>query len=127
MIGDLLAGASTLLQAQAESMMADTCVIRRRGPDVLDPVTDLHVPAWSTVYAGCCRVRFQSAETQSRQVEGELLVGQQSTLSLPYAASAAVRVDDVAEISSQGITVRVAGRFVQTYATARRFPVEALT
>lgn len=128
MIGDLIAGAIPMLRAQAESMMTDSCTITRVvGEPTIDPTTNRLVPTTAEVYSGPCRIRFEMNRVQPREVEGQLLVARQSMLFLPYAGTAGIRVDDTVLIASEGTTVRIAGGFSQTYATARRFPVEAVS
>ena len=110
----------------AEMLMTDSCTIRRAEPAVVDPTTNRLLPAVTVVYTGRCRLRSQSTQTQSRESESQLLVASQFILSLPYDAAADLRVDDVAETTT-GVTVRIVGTVAQTYATARRLPVEVLT
>lgn len=120
-------------RALAESRMTDTCRIRAsEGGDRYDEATKTWVtvePVYS--YVGPCLVKFGA--TQPRQVDlvGQVVTEQQIELHLPVATSADVEPDHVAEILTAasdpdlvGCEFRVMGRFHQTFATARRLPVE---
>lgn len=140
-LGADIAAALPGLRAQAESMMQDRCVVERvTAGTVLDEVTGEYTPVTVRVYPvgvaadGPCQ--FKAANTAVRDVEaaGQLLVEQSATLKLPVAGSEVVREGDVVTITASrfdpqlvGVRVRVAGSHHQTFATARRFPVEEMS
>jgi len=124
------------LRAAAESMMRSEGVIRRAtGAVTVDPVTLIETPVYADVYTGKCK--FKSAATQAgrSEIPGAIVVDQSATLSLPIGAAGAgdVRLNDIWECTANpldptlvGRKVRVTGVHSQTYATAHRYPVEAV-
>lgn len=122
------------LRAAAESKMIDTCtIVEVTTSGDPDPATSLPAEARTTVYAGRCE--YRAADTQARSVDsaGRQLVQQGAVLKIPVDApgSAAVRVGHIATITlatndptSAPVVVTVSGTHQQTYATARRLPVE---
>lgn len=115
-------------RVQAEALMESTCVIARNGVVTTDPATGVDSPATSTIYTGVCRLRFPDARANDVAAADQALGVQVPILSIPVEAtgSGLVRVDDVATVSIDGVTVvaRIAGIHTQTHQTARRFPVE---
>lgn len=133
--GDLTA-ALPQLRAAAESMMIDTWTgTRGAGAPVLDTETGEYTSTSATVYTGPGRLRFRSnAAVLGVDAQTQNLVQQQPTLSLPVAGSEGVRIGDtftctaaVNDSAVVGTVVRVTGVHVQTYSTARRFPVELIS
>jgi hypothetical protein len=133
-LGADIAAALPDLRAAAESKMVDTCtIVAITTTGDPDPATSLPAEQRTTIYAGKCE--YRAADTQARSVDsaGRQLVQQGATLKLPVDApgSAAVRVGHVATISlatndptADPVVVTVSGTHQQTYATARRLPVE---
>lgn len=80
MLGDDIAQALPELQAHAESMMRDTCVVERdTGETTLDPDSLEEVPVFETVYEGKCRVQRPGASVGgSEPVVGESEFGVQT-------------------------------------------------
>lgn len=133
-LGADIAAALPDLRAAAESKMVDSCTI----VDVTttgdpDPATSLPAETRTTIYAGKCE--YRAADTQARSVDsgGRQLVQQGAVLKIPVEAlgSAAVRVGHEATIrlstndpDAAPVVVKVTGTHHQTYATARRLPVE---
>jgi len=115
--------------------MTDMCVIRRAdGAPALNEETGEYEPSFVDVYSGPCKVKFITSTVSEQDYQSQLVAEQQVVLSLPVDESAPVLVNDVAEITSSQTNVsgvgkhfRIAGLFDQTYATARRFPVEVVT
>lgn len=113
--------------------MTSTCVITRVTGKTLNTDTDKYVPIKVTVYTGSCRLLFSSNRVSSREAEGQLRAAQEIQLHLPVNASSGIEVGDVAKITADidsslvDREFRVTGLFAQTYATARRVPVESLT
>ncbi|WP_242089248.1 DUF6093 family protein [Curtobacterium sp. DN_7.5] len=122
------------LRAAAESKMVDSCtIVEVTTSGDPDPATSLPAETRTTIYAGKCE--YRAADTQARSVDsgGRQLVQQGATLKIPVDApgSASVRVGHVATISlatndptASPVVVTVSGTHQQTYATARRLPVE---
>jgi hypothetical protein len=122
------------LRAAALSKMVDACTIVRiiESGDP-DPATGLQTTTQTTIYAGVCE--YKAADTQARSVAsgGRQLVQQGAVLKIPVDApgSADVRVGDEATITlnandpdTPALGVVISGTHAQTYATARRLPVE---
>ncbi len=133
-LGADIAAALPDLRAAAESKMVDTCtIVEITTSGDPDPETSLPAKTRTTVYEGRCE--YRAADTQARSVEsaGRQLVQQGAVLKIPVDAlgSAAVRVGHIATITlatndpaSAPVVVTVSGTHQQTYATARRLPVE---
>lgn len=127
MIGDIIASFLPLLQEEADSAMTDQCVITRVTGRTLNETTLEHEDVLDIVYDGPCQLRFTTHRVRDKDAEGQIIGAIQATLKLP-AATSGIKVNDVATISTQGdLKVRVAGGFAQTYRTALRLPVEALS
>lgn len=142
-LGYDIAAALPGLRAQAESMMIDRCVVERETPGtVLNEETGQYEPTRVRVYPpaesldtdGPCR--YKAANTAVRDVEaaGQLLIEQTATLSLPVATSLEVAEGDYVTFTASafdpqmvGLEVRISGEHHQTFATARRFPVEEVS
>ncbi|PYY32358.1 DUF6093 family protein [Curtobacterium sp. MCBD17_030] len=133
-LGADIADALPELRAAAESKMVDTCIIESivTGGDP-DPATGLPTVVRTVVYSGPCE--FKAADTQARSVAsgGRQLVQQGAALKIPIDApgSVLVRAGHEATITLRAhdpnaapIVAAVSGGHNQTYATARRIPVE---
>ncbi|WFR66635.1 DUF6093 family protein [Curtobacterium flaccumfaciens] len=121
------------LRAAAESKMVDTCtIVEITTSGDPDPTTSLPAETRTTIYAGKCE--YRAADTQARSVDsaGRQLVQQGAVLKIPVDAlgSADVRIGHEATIltsndgTAEPVVVTVSGTHQQTYATARRLPVE---
>lgn len=120
-----------------ERQMTSTGVVRRAtGEVVTDPDTLVESPSWAVVYEGRCNITFPKTQPGTAEVPGGVVVRQDAILSLPVDAlgSGDVDVNDVWECTGNpmdaalvGVQARVAGVHRQTYATARRFPVEVVS
>lgn len=131
-LGDEIAAALPELRAQAESLHTSTFTVHRRtGAKTQDPVTLEETDEFAVVLADVMG-KFQTTEAQSREAQTP---GQKVTeTSLAWHTSVStlgVLTDDVVECTASptdpalvGVRVRVAGTFLKSYATARRFPVE---
>lgn len=135
-LGSDLAAALPLLRAAAESRMTDKCQITTAASSpVLNVETGEYETAPGTVvYVGPCELKMGGTAPRPVDAAGQALIEQHDILKLPMAKSTAVKVDQVAEILSSetdpmlvGLKVRILGPFAQTYATARRFPVELIS
>lgn len=135
-LGSDVAAALPGFRAEAESQMVSTCTITSDGVKVWDEETGGYVESGTTVYSGPCKLRFppQGRSLRELDVQGQFLIEQEPLLSLPVAGSELVSPGDVVTITANpfdpamvGLKIRIAGVHTQTFATARRFPVEVVT
>jgi hypothetical protein len=135
-LGSDLAGALPALRAAAESRMVDTCRVRSSDAgDQWNEATKVYErvdPTYS--YAGPCLIKFGA--TMPRQVDavGQVLIEQQIEAHFPLGASVLIAPGHVVEVLTAasdpalvGREFRVVGQFHQTFATARRLPVEEVS
>lgn len=121
-------------RVMAESLMQSTVRIQRKaGEPVRSPATGKMEQAWTLVYEGPCRTRFQSSVPRAADQAGQRFSEQAPTVWVPAHVSD-VRVDDVGEILTNphapgdaGLQFRVQGIHAQTHSTSRRLPVEVLS
>lgn len=118
----------------AEALMADTCEIKR----VTSEVTDLHsgviTPAYSTIYAGKCRVQQKEAQGREETGAGQAyLIMLVMELQLPIAVTG-LQVDDEVTITASVHDPDLVGRvwtirdlMHKTHATARRVSIQERT
>lgn len=118
----------------SEARMQSLCTITRDGDKHLDPVTLEEVDVDVTVYTGRCRVKATSSVVSDKLSAGQALVDQDQVLYVPVDGTEAVHINDVVTITDggpddglNGRTFRVTGLFTQTWATARRLPIESIT
>jgi hypothetical protein len=120
-------------QVAAVRLMVDTCVIRRRGPEVTNPDTGVVTPTWTQIYNGPCKLQesagFGAAGTEPQAGEHKFVL-QGWRLHLPIAETGPTD-GDVAEVTTAGVDpdlvgrrYRLGGDFAKTFATARRIQVE---
>lgn len=114
--------------------MLSTCTVNSAGEPVWDEATGDYVPSGTTVYEGPCKLRFPSTVLRESDVQSQFVVEQEPMLALPVVGSELVSVGDVVTITANpfdaamvGLKLRVAGVHTQTFATARRFPVELVS
>ena len=117
-----------------ESRMTDTVRVTRTAPGPFDPDTGTYPDVEETIYEGPARLKLASSVVRDVAAQGQNRAEQAPRLDFPVATSAAIRPGDVAEIiasvedpESVGVTATISGVFYQTFATARRFPVEVQT
>jgi hypothetical protein len=127
-------GATLAGRAIAESLMVDSCRIVSGSVSTLNEVTLLYEVVESVSYEGRCRLKFDNATVQEIDAAGQLLIGQRATLFLPVSGSAAVSKSHMVTVTScvldaslVGSRFRVEGPHHQSFATARRFPIEEVT
>lgn len=133
-LGADIAAALPVLRAAAESKMVDSCtIVHVEESGDPDPATALPTTTRTTIYAGKCEYRAADTQARSMSSGGRQLVQQGAVLKIPVDApgSADIRVGDEATItlatndpSTRPLVVAVSGTHAQTYATARRLPVE---
>lgn len=134
-LGDEIAAALPELRAQAESLHTSTfTVYRRTGGKVMDPVTLEETDEFAVVLEDVAG-KLQSGQAQPNDAQ---VAGQKFTeTSLAWHTSVdtlGVLTDDVVECTASptdpelvGVRVRVAGPFIKSMATARRFRCEVVS
>lgn len=123
----------------AESLMVDSCTLRRKTGEVLDedpqsPTYLQMIPTWDVVYTGKCRVQITASVTREPDAGGREWSVQSLVLQLPVESSTGVKIDDVATIDAATNDPALAGRelqvvqdFTKTHATSRRLQCEEVT
>lgn len=127
-LGDAIAAALPELQAQAESMMTDTCRVTRLG--AAEWVTGAdgieRPPGPVTVYEGQCKVQTFQPYEQTPEVGGSMEVVQRYNLHLPVSAGP-FQVGDLIERTTPGKPARhwrVGGLHEKTHQTSQRLLVD---
>lgn len=130
---EAIQGELPFLRAQAESLMTDTCIIRRAtGNTTPDPVTGSDVPEYADLFTSKCKVQARSLQALAAEAGGRTATTVRLELHLPLSAAAA-QTYDVAEITAVGALsdVQLLGRkftiaapVAKSFATARRYEVE---
>ena len=116
----------------AESLMVDTCTIRRQTGLTTDPATGNVTPAYETIYAGKCKVQtFTNRGTRNVGGEYEFVI-QRYEVQVPISATG-IQVNDEAVITASmhdsdltGRAYRIVGLMNKSLATARRMGVEEM-
>jgi hypothetical protein len=120
-------------RAAAESLMQDTCTIRRTTGETTDTTTGVVTPTTSVVYTGPCKIQQSTLGAASAPADpGEASVRLVAyTLHLPVATSAGIRDGDVATITTAtydsdllGRTFAIIGTAHKSVATARRLQIQ---
>ena len=129
----IAAGMTLMGRVRAEALMESTCTISRTSA-ILNESTGKMEETTTVVYTGRCRLKLGGSQASQVEAAGQLLIAQDSILSLPVSTSGAVREDDVATITANqldpalvGLKFRVKAGHSQTNATARRLPVELVS
>ncbi len=124
MIGDDIAQALPELQAQAESMMTESCVIKRPDGTTTNGDGEVVTAYESTpVYSGPCRVRSRASSASEEVGGGETLTATRSEVHVPVSAGDVFLPSD-AVFFGDVLTYRVVEGHDATYQTAIRLPVE---
>jgi hypothetical protein len=119
----------------AESLMVDTCVVRRAtGEPTTDPVTFEVTPDVTTVYTGRCKVQSHEAFEQERETVGATAQIARIRVDLPV-GSGPFNPGDVVTITAAAHDPLLAGRHFRltvpgpykSLATAYRVAAEELT
>lgn len=116
----------------AESLMVDTCTIRRQTGTAMDPDTGVISPAYETVYTGKCKVQtFTNRELLKSGGEHQF-IEQRYEVDIPVSV-VGVKVNDQILIESAtydadllGRSYRVVGLMDKSLGTARRLGVEEM-
>jgi hypothetical protein len=121
-------------RAAAESLMVDTCTIRRQIGEQTNRDEGTTTPQWDTVYSGRCRVQQTQLGAASTPADpGEAAVRLLAfELQIPMAAIG-LREGDVATIDTSvhdqdlpGRVLTVVGLAHKTHATSRRLQVQEI-
>lgn len=134
-IYDAISAELPYLRAEAESLMTDTCTVRRdTGDTAQNPGTGTVEPVYTDLFSSPCKVQARSLVALDAEVGGRTATTVRLELHLPV-ASAAVKTGDVAEITAVGAlsdSTLVGREFMITapvaksFATARRYEVEEI-
>lgn len=128
-----LSAALPFLQAEAEAMMVDSCIIDRPGEAVTDPETGAVTPSYTPVYEGKCKVQLNAAQAASPEAGEAVFTVQRSRVDLPIGAGPVATGDRVQMTAVRfnpalaGNTYRITELFEKSWPTAQRIPVEELT
>ena len=130
----IASGALAFGRALAESLMSDTVrVYRVETTSDFDPVTGEPVVVETDVYTGAGRLVLRSSVVRDVDAAMRLIGLQGPTLSVPVAGTEGIRGDDRFEVTASatddalvGVSGVVKGGHPQTFATARRLPVEVV-
>jgi hypothetical protein len=120
------------LQAHAESLMVDHCVITRSTLGALDEGTGRHAQTVTTVYDGCCRVQVRGAVAASSgtvSVPAVVTTADVVEVHIPACASGPLPGDLVTvtrslDAAAAGRTLAVTSVPTKTFATSRRLLCE---
>ncbi|MEA9983651.1 DUF6093 family protein [Subtercola sp. RTI3] len=130
----IASGATLFGRTVAESLMSAQCAVTRETLGPIDESTGLYPKVLTTMYEGPCRFRFVSPIVREADVQGQSLARQEGVLSLPISGTGRILPDDVATITanpldpeSVGVHMVIRGGHVQSFSTARRFPVEIVS
>lgn len=132
-----MVAASQVLRARARlsEQMVDTCVINSLTPsEEIDEDTGDYPIVATLIYSGPCKFTVEAVQVRDVDSQGQDLAVADGILRVPVDApgSALVAKDHVATITlsandSAVITAVIQAGHAQTFATARRFPVEITT
>lgn len=128
-----LSAALPFLQAEAEAMMVDTCIIDRPGEPVTDPDSGAVTPSHSMVYEGRCKVQLNTSQAASPEAGGAVFNAQRSRVDLPVGVGPIETRDRIVITAARfnpalvGNVYRVTELFEKSWPTAQRIPVEELT
>ena len=122
-------------RALAERLMTDTAVVfgePTRGP--LNEDTGHYDTVPNQIYAGACKVKATNTLNEEVDAQAQNLVIQRLTVAFPITDDTVFAADTTLTITASatdsalvGRTFRITGPHSQTYATARRYPVEETT
>lgn len=128
-----MSAAAAVLQGRilAESLMLDTCTIKRAsGETTIDPDTGLPTTTWATVYSGRCKIQSEAVVTLTPKSGDHVYTVDRWMLHLPVSATG-IKVGDRVSITASaldaaniGRVFHISGLFHKTLATAQRLPVE---
>jgi len=114
----------------AESLMLDTCTVKRVTGVTTDLLTGADVPTYSTIYTGKCKVATFQPQERNPEVGGATLTVQRYSVHVPVGAfvpavGQVVTITDAAlDPNLTGRMFRVVALLHKTAATAYRLSVE---
>lgn len=127
------------LQAEAESMMTDECVITRRGapsgPLVIDPDTGMYPPdSIDDIYTGKCSIRIPGTVSTGkvRPSAGDIASLLNAIFAIPVQSPTLVVTDRILITDSKfnpsmvGLEFEVIGLLPSTHVTKQRVAIEAV-
>jgi hypothetical protein len=120
-------------RARAEADMRDACTVQRVASPTTDPEIGVVTPAYSTVYAGKCKVQQSRPAVAPTEVgEAAVFVGQ-LTLHLPASVTGPAP-DDLVTVTASALDPDLVGKVFrlrapahESYLTARRYPMVEVT
>lgn len=132
-LADDILAALPYLREEAKSMMLSTCRVGVLEESV-DPVTLQTTVAVTEVhYEGPCKVRFPGNTVSESDLASQLVAQQLAVVSIPVGTEdirtgdGGVILENPLDPSLVGMKFRISGDHTQTFATARRFPVEVIS
>ena len=114
----------------AESLMLDTCTVRRKSGETVAEVTFEVTPTYDTIYTGRVKMQTYEGHEVEREAAGQLVVQQRSSAHFPVGALHVVPGDVVTVTASLdplmvGRSWRITQEYpVKTHATAYRVFVD---
>jgi len=119
------------MQARADSLMTDTCTIKRQSGTAMNATTLAMEPTYTTIYSGKCRVQLRDTVATQPDAGERAHAIVRTILQVPVSVTG-VLVDDVVTITASADadlatrTLRVRSAFHKTHATARRLECEEI-
>lgn len=119
-------------QLAAELGMVDSCVIRHRAGESVDPFSGTITPTWSDLYAGKCRVQQRPAQSQQHDAGEDYQLQLRLEVQVPMSVVGVEVGDQITITVSQdpdlvGRVMLVRDLAHKTDATARRIGVTERT
>lgn len=106
-LADDVLGALPDLQAAAESLMIDQCVVERATGEVTDPVTGVVSEGWEAIYSGKCKVQSRTAVATEPMAGGHRFTIEQ--LAVHFPVSVPCRLDDRVTITAAALDPHLVG------------------
>lgn len=117
-------------RAWAESLMTDECIVRKATGQTIDPSTGQHVPEFTEVYTGACKVQTSSGVGGDTTDTGAVINEWLERVDFPWATQG-LGPDLVVEITKSNDPNLVGHKFrlvspqsLKTWATAQRWNVK---
>lgn len=120
-------------QAIALASMVDTCVIKRRGADTMDPFSGTSTTPLTTLYTGQCRVQAARAEAFEHDAGQDFLLLLRLEVQLPVSVTGLEVADEITITAAThdpdlvGRVFRIHDLMHKTEPTARRVQVTERT
>lgn len=130
MIGDVVNAVLPMMRADAESLMVDTCVVRRLVGVTTDPETAAEVETWVDIYTGPAKSQTYEAHEANPDAGGHEFTTQRYAAHFPVGAFTP-QVGDVIEWTAcrhdpalVGTRDRITSLLNKAWATAMRCGVD---